>query len=1178
MSDAQLNVDFKFNTQESKKQTAEIRKDVEAVNVAAEASNKPLIEREGILERLKRRMAELKAEADKTTSFVAIEKANTEIQLFEREINRLTKVGRQGFDDMGNAIPNFERPIGHVNRLKVAMQGYSNMVASSTNPEIISKYNRKLQESQIEVTRLTNVGKLGFDSMGNAIAKNTNLISKAWSGLTKLAYLLPGFGIAGLLALGIDPLMKLIDKTEIFKKKLSESQKEAKLLSDALAGDGYKKAIVSINELRINLDLAKKGMFDKTAVVDAYNETIGSVSGKVETLNSVEKGLADNAENYVKMTLYKAAANLSLTKAAEAALEAEEARMKSADDSLTFFQKVVDVLNRNSSAVTGPGGMPVDTRKVQEQAEKDKERMAAETRKKNEERAEKEVASNTKIAKKLMESAADVAKEMGGVLGLDISKQTKDEKEMDRAVSAAQSMQQKIYDLKAEYTRKSLEKDEEELQAVRDKFVKIAEEAERFNNNKKNKIKVSTAGLDEVRDQAITDLKYKQDTEKLKVSLIEQKKLYGDYEEYKISLGKDKADEKYKGLIDTEKSHLENLRAELAKIPESATGTQSERKDELEKQIREEESLQLKKFNDLLKANQSYQDKVKVAIEQFESNKKKLIDDGKSSEVEVLTTGHEENLLSLTENHVKQLDAYKKLYEGIELMSNAQAKTVIENAKDMLANTDMPEALYLKILALINETEKALGDRVYDRVGEIGAAFDEMANGVDGLNEGLSNSLRILGDMLHAVSTVGESVGDIKTGISNYGQTKTDAGGGVLGTIAGVAGIAGPIGQAVGAVANLAKGIVGVFKAAKESRIQAEKELAAFDAQKYNAEFEINAMYRERLRTQNELNKATLDGLKETHALLKTQQKEVADDQSKIFQALQREQFVAGKKTEKYGGFLGIGKKTRTVDIMGSLAGKSYEDIERLFISNQLTDRAKELFQQLEKIKKEGVDVDGLLAENTKEIWAKATGTTSESITDSIIKGFENGYRSAADFADDFKGLMNQATREVFKDFVQNKEMEAFYERYANMAKDGSLTEAQRGELKGLYDGMIGRINNKYEDLKSITGEDFLKDSESNQKGLTGRIGRSLTEDTGSQILGFERSRYDLAKQNLAVQKEKLAFHRRSYDNLVGSLKHQAAIEQNTANTVTELQNVVNRLDTIVTNTKQGMTSRDLAT
>jgi|GEM_PF-4233575 len=1192
MSDAQLNVDFKFNTQESKKQTAEIRKDVEAVNDAAQSSNKPLVEREGILERIKKRMAELRVEAEKSTSFVGIEKANIEIQAFEKEINRLTKIGRQGFDDMGNAIPDFSKPTGKIERLTYAANLYKKAITEATNADAITKYNVKLEQTEQQISRLKNTGKSGFDELGNKIVvaeKNTKTfvgtLSTGVERLRRLAYIIPGLGIAGILSLALGPLMKWISS-------VGEATEAQKLFNSAKqeTASSIAKEVAETNLLIDRINSNNTSQQRKQALLDEFIAKNPNVLSALTLQNIATYEGKQAIDQYIESLKEK----IRLQALEKAYLESVQ---KSADLRSGALSEKTDFKWYNTTArVLGDmltfrrtyEGTQADIKKINEERREDAGKtqdVVSEALLKEIEAERKGQATIAEIqdtslrsmesqlisvktrlrnlqkgesAKDLLSEKADLEKQIEQrqkLLGLETGTKAseKEIKEMERSASAAQTMQQKIYDLKAEYTRKSMDKDEEELQAVRDKFIKIAEEAERFNKNPKNKIKVSTTGLDEIRDQAIIDLKYKQETEKLKISLSEQKKLYEDYEEYKTFLGKEKANERYKGLIDIEKSHLENLRAELVKIPvDDPTGAQSSRKEELEKQIREEESMQLKKFNNLLKANLSYQDEYLLAIEQFEADKKKLADEGRLAEVEVLTKKHEDNLLLLTENHVKQLDAYKKLFSDIESMSKMQAKAVLANAREMLANTDMPEELYMKILTLINQAEKALRDDVYNHVGQIGAAFDEMASNVGGLNEGLSNSLHILGDMLHAASTVGTAVGDIKTGIASYSQTKADTGGGALGTIAGVAGIAGPIGSAIGAIGNLAKGIVGVFKAGKESRIQAEKELAAFDAQKYNAEFEINAMYRERLRTQNEINKSTLDGLKETDKLLKAQANEVAADQSKLLRTLQDEQYVAGKKTEKYGGFLGIGKKTRTVDIMGSLAGKSYEQIEQLFISNQLTDRAKELFQQLEKIKKEGVDVDGLLAENTKDIWAKATGTTSESITDSIIKGFENGYRSAEDFADDFKGMMNQATREIFRDFVQNKEMEAFYERYANMAKDGSLNDAQRAELKDIYDAMIGRINDKYEDLKGITGDDFLASTD--QKGKSSGGIKGITESTAGRIeseMGGMRlaqlQTNELQRKNienyLASFERSLAVYRKIEEHTRDTAEHTSRLE-----------------------------------
>lgn len=1193
MDKLSLEVEFPIDTARLQKEAKEARAQIEGVGETAEVvqarvekeisevvvkTNQKFKEREGLLERLKRRMAELKEEADKSTSVFAIEKANADMELFEQEINRLSKVGRQGFDDMGKAIPDFAIPTGKMERLTYAANLYKKAAKEATNPDLIAKYNGKLQQTQLELARMQNVGKTGFDELGNKILsleKDTSTfvgtLSAGVERLRRLAYIIPGLGITGLLAMAIGPLKKLVIESGLFEKKLTEAQKQAKLLSDALGGSEYKKAVTTISELRINLDLAKKGMYDKKEVVDAYNESIGAVSGQVTNLNEVEQGLIDNAEDYVKMMLYKAGATLALEEAAKKAVEVQRNALKDAEDFANGLDKVV-----GSIAASGGGSQfgtsTFDHKLYEKSLKEDGEKRKV----KRDVQLKKEQADEERVAKELTDKAAEYANRMGGLLGLDRNKEakvndkanSKAEKEMERSISAAQTMQQKIYDFKAEYTRKALTKDKEELQSVHDKFIKITEEAERFNKNPKNKVKVSFEELAEVRDQAIADLVYKQDTEKLKISLSEQKKLYQDYEEYKISLGKEKADEKYQGLIDIEKSHLENLRAELEKIPvDGASGSQSARKEELEKQIREEESLLLKKFNDLLKANQSYQDKVKIAIEQFEADKAKLIADGKLDEAQVLEKSHPDNLLALDENHVKQLDAYRKLFEGIESLSNAQAKKVIDNAKEMLANTDMPEALYLKILSMIKESEKALSERIYERVGEIGKAFDEMAAGIGDMNEGLRNSLGILGDMLHAASTVGKSIGGIKTGIADYGANKEAAGGGVLGTIAGVAGIAGPIGAAVGAVANLAKGVFGIFKGAKESRIQAEKELAAFDAQKLNAEFEINATYRDRLRMQVDGNKESLSGLKESHALLKSQRKEVEKDEKKLLKALQGEQFVAGKKTEKSGGFLGFGKKTKVVDVMGSLAGKSYEDIEKLFASNQLTDRAKELFLQLEKLKKEGVDVDKMIADNTAAIWEKATGTTSSALTDSIITGFANGYRTAADFANDFGDLMSGAARSFFKDFVENQEVEAFYKKFAEMAEDGMLTDAQREELKLEYEAMIRRINQKREDLEGIAGGDFLKDPASKDKGIGGIQRELTTEKTASEFTGLTRANYELNKRQFGMTEKMLEIEKNHMDGTFAMLRHTALIEEHTGNTVKELRLVVEELKVINKNT-----------
>lgn len=85
-------------------------------------------------------------------------------------------------------------------------------------------------------------------------------------------------------------------------------------------------AITAIQELTINVDLAKQGLLSKDAVVKQYNESVGETTGQVKTLDEVEQKLTKNGPAYIQMMLAKAAANEALKKAAENAVKAEALR------------------------------------------------------------------------------------------------------------------------------------------------------------------------------------------------------------------------------------------------------------------------------------------------------------------------------------------------------------------------------------------------------------------------------------------------------------------------------------------------------------------------------------------------------------------------------------------------------------------------------------------------------------------------------------------------------------------------------------------------------------------------------------------------------------------------------------------------------------------------------------
>jgi len=103
--------------------------------------------------------------------------------------------------------------------------------------------------------------------------------------------------------------------------KFTESQEA---LNKAFKDNSVKEAVVNIDDLKIKIDLAKKGVIDKEEVLNQYNSTIGTTTGLVTDLDSAERELVKNGDNFIRMTLKKAQAQAALSKAADLQLKAEE--------------------------------------------------------------------------------------------------------------------------------------------------------------------------------------------------------------------------------------------------------------------------------------------------------------------------------------------------------------------------------------------------------------------------------------------------------------------------------------------------------------------------------------------------------------------------------------------------------------------------------------------------------------------------------------------------------------------------------------------------------------------------------------------------------------------------------------------------------------------------------------
>lgn len=113
-----------------------------------------------------------------------------------------------------------------------------------------------------------------------------------------------------------------------------------KAIAEALKETNYSEAIKNVIELRTNIQLAKDGFLDKEKVLKQYNETIGKTTGQTSSLDEAEKELNSNAEDYIRLTLLKAAAQIAFGKASEAAANAQFKRQETPEENVSLFERL----------------------------------------------------------------------------------------------------------------------------------------------------------------------------------------------------------------------------------------------------------------------------------------------------------------------------------------------------------------------------------------------------------------------------------------------------------------------------------------------------------------------------------------------------------------------------------------------------------------------------------------------------------------------------------------------------------------------------------------------------------------------------------------------------------------------------------------------------------------------
>lgn len=1079
--------------------------------------------------------------ADSSTDSKRLGEYNNKVRETQAEIARLRNVGKAGFDELGNKITG---TAGKIEILNAKLKMYNEGLLKARAPQSFVNLNQKIEETSAEIGRLQNAGKKGFDEMGNAVAKSSLGVGKLWTGLKYVAAALPGIGIAGLLAFAVEPIMNYLSSLDLFKKQLTDAQKEQAKLNDAMSSSEYANAAKNVNELRINIGLAKEGILSKSSVVKEYNETIGKTTGQVKNLNEAEQGLIKNADAYMKVTLLKAAAQLALEDAAKEAYKAEQIREKGR------------TTLSNSNDISGYENLTVGERlKVaftQDAGYTDKVIAAATNREARQ--ADKLTKDRTTIAKNFQARAAEIAKAYKfNFFATEGDKVPKTP--VDPAIRQQESLQKRIDEINAEYTRKSATKDESELQAIRDKFKRIADEAAKFNADPKNKLHlVDTSKLTETRDQAISDLQYRQTTEKVKIELDKEKGLYAEYEDYKTRLGKDAADTRFNNEIDTSVSLLQKLEADRAKLlekdPTQMNGAELERLHDYDKRIQDEVNAEQKKYDTLVKEFMTYSDQRKVLMEKYNADFATL--EGNPEAQAARTLRYQEDLKSLDDTNVQKLDAYKKLFEGIDRLSDENAAKVIYNAKNMLDTLvlqgKVSKEMADQIRKLITDTEKALKDRMPDRLINLANAIDQVAESVSKVDEGF-------GKVLHTAGNVLGQVGNIKKGILDMASAQGK--GDTLGQITAGLGIFGAAFSAFQSFGSL----FGDMRKDGE-QLQYQRDLQVKQSEALNKALERQIELIDEAYGTDKIAKYNAAILEAT-----ANQKKYQEELSGRYQLTGNKEGDAMIAAYNAGGSLpGVSRESlkQGFDFWGyKQLPKDLDELQKLLDEGKLDEKTAAVVTNLVQATEAAKNLANQLAEEN-------IGSSLDSIADDFVSKLTDGTQ---DFGKSFEDIIRKSILNGFKGKLIQQQLQGFYDQFAAATADSSLSPEEIEKLRSVYLAAAEKAKKDLADLAAATGinlddADSGSKSSSLQKNIT-----QITSDQANALEGISRGSYEYLKVLAMLQTTGNATAMQILDASMQGVRWQQQTAENTGIMILRMDSQLTELKTIAKNSASSGTS-----
>jgi tape measure domain-containing protein len=752
-----------------------------------------------------------------------------------------------------------------------------------------------------------------------------------------------------------------------------------------------------------------------------------------------------------------------------------------------------------------------------------------------------------------------------------------------------------------------LQSDEREIQSTKLKYEELRKEARKAGLGPG-----AISRIDRVEKSDLGYLEYDRETEKLELEISKQKEIFQQYEEYRISLGKDAADKRFeseKAAYDDYGKYIKSKMSEFVGVDlTKLTSNEKTRYDNLKKESDDYIKLEEKKYDDLLKSLISYDQQRKLLTEKYNIDFA-ILQTNPKAQAE-LTKKYQEDLKFLDESQIKKWESYKNLFDHLEDLNRKELANRIQLLKDKVAaevaagniTIDQANKVYREINAIGRTKDGAGLELVIQRLRTVAGEISSINNDIGS----------IVGSLANAAVNYMSIAKDIKT-MNDSTASQQDQDAAKIGLYA----------QAANGLLSIVSGITNA--AAERKRVTEEFYRSAINFQN---QYNLTLIEQARLDSINKRGIFSKDSLAEikdgvkASGLAMTEYQKKLDDLAKgqaktgLRNAVDWKSVgsmtatgvatgaaigsiipvvgtaigaVVGGVVGFVGGLFGTKKKKDTYAgllsefpelIMKSADGTRVLNTglaQQLIAQNKVNTATKDYLQA-------AIDAEkGLAAarEQVNEGIKTLVGSIDDDLRNSLVNAFKAGEDGMKAFESTVGNSMeniiaNLAFQAIFNDAFKELEdgmkdsfglggdnnivddLESFYKLYGSLTKDfdAALTAASQAAKQ--------------------SGIDIFTKGIANESGLKGSIKRELTEQTASELTGLYRATYDLALRQYNLLMIDSTAIKNQNDLLTRQLFFLSGIEQHTLRTANNTDLLSNKLDQIITNTKPGQTTRDM--